>query len=398
MRLIERYILWRIAVLFIGTLTASLGIVWTTLVLGRFDFLTTSGQSFLSVIKFAGLLIPDAVPVAMPFAVVIAIANTLSTMNQDSELVVINAAGAPRSAVLRPVLMVAVVLSLASFGIENFLAPVADYQKREMLSTTRADLIGSAIEEDSFQKLDDNLYVEVGQRKSDGHLGGIFVADSRDPNIDLVYYAREGAVINRDQQSVLLMQDGEVQRRDVHTGNVSMIRFNSYAFDLGEFQAATQNVLLYSRERSLTDLLNTNPNDPMFRQYPQRFHAEVHKRLTDWVFPIVFALVSFLLAGDARSHRQTRMPAALTAISLSFVIFWLNYFAYGKARSSAAFVPLLYVTTFGIILVCAVMIASNRRLSIPRPVEAFGKRVTAAGAALLPLLPMRLRPGGGERG
>ena len=97
MRLIERYILWRIAVLFIGTLTASLGIVWTTLVLGRFDFLTTSGQSFLSVIKFAGLLIPDAVPVAMPFAVVIAIANTLSTMNQDSELVVITRP-APRAA------------------------------------------------------------------------------------------------------------------------------------------------------------------------------------------------------------------------------------------------------------------------------------------------------------
>lgn len=390
MRLIERYILRRMVVLFIGTLSAAMGIVWTALILGRIDFLTTTGQSLLSVVKFGALLMPDTIPTAMPFAAVIAIANTLSTMNQDSELVVINAAGSPRSAVLRPVLVFAAILSITSFGIENFAAPVTDLQKRAIMATARADLLGSVIQENSFQKLDNNLYVEIAKRLPDGQLGGLFLADSRDPNVDLVYYAREGSLIENGKQDLLLMKDGEVQRRDMKTGNVSIIRFNTYAFDLSEFKSAAGGFIMYTKERSLPELLHPDPNDALFKHFPQRFYTEVHKRLTDWLFPIVFALVSFVVAGDARSHREMRLPPALVAVGLSFVIFWIHYFAYGKARSSPLFVPILYIVPFGIIGLCTFLIATNRSLKVP---EHWLIRANAVAARLAgPLL--RLLPFG----
>lgn len=380
MGLIERYIMRRIVVLFLTTLAAAIGIVWTTLVLGRINYLTTTGQSFLSVIKFAGLLVPDAIPVAMPFAAVIAIANTLSTMNQDSELVVINASGSPRGAVLRPVLVVAVALSVISFGVENFVAPVADFQKRVILATVRADLLGSVIQEGSFQKLDDNLYVEVAERKADGQLGGLFLADSRDPAIDLIYYAREATLFDRGSQSILLMKDGEVERRDVKSGNVSMIRFNTYAFDLSEFKAAANGIMMYTRERSLLDLMNPDANDALFKRSPQQFYAEIDRRLTDWTFPIVFALISFVIAGDARSHREMRLPPALVAIGLSFIIFWAHYFAYGKARTSSLFEPLLYIIPLGVIAVTTFLIATDRQAKLPQR-WSDGLRALSAAAA-----------------
>ena len=93
MKLIERYILRRVGIMFLAVFCAAIGITWTVQVLQRINFLTSSGQSLATAIQFFSLFIPSVIPLVMPFALVIAITQTLSTMNQDSELVVINASG-----------------------------------------------------------------------------------------------------------------------------------------------------------------------------------------------------------------------------------------------------------------------------------------------------------------
>lgn len=125
MRLIELYILRRVAIMFLAVLGAAVGITWTVQVLQRIDFLTTSGQTFQTIIQFSSLLIPSAIPLVMPFALIIAITQTLSTMNQDSELVVINASGAPRSAVMRPILILQ-----PSFPSSRFSSPIMSIPMR----------------------------------------------------------------------------------------------------------------------------------------------------------------------------------------------------------------------------------------------------------------------------
>ena len=75
--------------------------------LARIDFVTTSGQSALAFFNLATLILPSVVPVVVPFTIAIAVAQTLSMMNSDSELVVINAAGSSRLTVIRPILLLA---------------------------------------------------------------------------------------------------------------------------------------------------------------------------------------------------------------------------------------------------------------------------------------------------
>lgn len=50
MRLIEYYILRRIVVMFLAVLLSAVGITWIVQVLGRINFLTTSGQSFFYIL------------------------------------------------------------------------------------------------------------------------------------------------------------------------------------------------------------------------------------------------------------------------------------------------------------------------------------------------------------
>ena len=194
MKLLELYILRRVGQMFLTALLPVLAIIWTTQVLARINLVTDSGQSVGSFMKLATLILPTIIPAVLPFALVIGITQTLTAMNNDSELAVIDAAGAPRRTISRPLLIAAAVLSVFSFLMANFVEPKLRVSTREMIAAAYADLLSTVIEEKSFRRIEDGLYVQISERLSGRVLRGLFVADSRDPAYSLIYYAREGAV------------------------------------------------------------------------------------------------------------------------------------------------------------------------------------------------------------
>lgn len=365
MKLIELYILRRVAIMFFAVLGAAVGITWTVQVLQRVDFLTTSGQSIQTIIQFSSLLIPSAIPLVMPFALIIAITQTLSTMNQDSELVVINASGAPRSAVMRPILMLAAIISVVSFLVANYVDPYARMNMRAMIANASADLLNVVVQEGSFRKLADNLYIQIAERRGDGSIGGLFIADSRDPTLDLIYYAADGNIASTPAGDMLLMKDGEVQRRDVSDGTVSIIKFNSYAFDLSQFTSAGDDFVFYAKDRPLTYLLNPDPNDPILQTRPLRYKAELHRRLTEWLYPVVFALIALAFAGDSRSHREARVSASFSAISTALLVYWAGYFSADRADKDETYIVMMYLVPIGVMLVTGFALLTGRRVGLP---------------------------------
>ncbi|MEI4483729.1 MULTISPECIES: LPS export ABC transporter permease LptF [Phyllobacterium] len=366
MRLIEIYILRRIVVMFFAVLLSAVGVTWIVQVLGRINFLTTSGQSFFYVLKFSSNLLPSAFPLVMPFALVIAVTQTLSTMNQDSELVVINAAGAPRSAVIRPVLLFAAFVSISSFVIANFIAPYSTLNMRQMIADANADVVNLVVQQGAFQELADNLYIQIEARDSNGSIKGLFVSDSRDPTTDLIYYAKEGLVVETGNQNLLVMKDGEIDRRDVQTGNVSIIKFNTYALDLAAFLAADEKEpTIFAKDRPLDELLNPDPNDKQYKSNPLRYTSELYKRFTEWSYAFVFALIALAAAADSRSHREARISASFTAITLSLIVFWMAYSTGQNTNKNADLLPLLVAIPLFAGLAATYALVTNRQIGLP---------------------------------
>ena len=213
MTVIERYIFRRTTGIFLATLLWVLAIVWTTQVLLRIDVVTSSGQSAATFFQIAALILPSVTPIVIPFAIGIAVAQTLTAMNTDSELTVLSAAGSPRMAVIRPMLILAIIASLICLVIANAVSPPSRQKMRTLLSEARADLITSVIEEGTFQKIEDGLYIQISERLPDGRFGGIFVSDAREKGTELIYYAKEGATVEIDGIQLLVMQDGTVQAK-----------------------------------------------------------------------------------------------------------------------------------------------------------------------------------------
>lgn len=364
MKVIERYILRRAFSLFVAALSWTLLIVWTTQVLTRLDLVTDNGQSALTFFTVASLVLPSIIPVVVPFAVVIAVAQTLSVMNGDSELIVINAAGSSRWITVRPILLLAGAASVFSFAVDNGIDPYARERNRELVSVARADLLSQVIQEGTFRKIEDGLFVQIGEKLPDNRLGQVFVADSRGEGIELIYYAKSGAVVNRDGKSLLLMTDGVVHRK-APGGEVSVIRFTTYAFDLAAFSSNSGGIRLWPKDRTLQYLVDPDPNDPIFKNAPQLFRAELHKRLTEWVYPFVFALIALAVAGDARSHREARIHPLLTAVVVALFCRWAGFFAESKTETNAAFAVAVYGTPLVFAAGATWFIATGRNFELP---------------------------------
>ncbi|GHC68758.1 LptF/LptG family permease [Limoniibacter endophyticus] len=401
MNIIERYVLRRAFIAFSAALAGTLAIVWVTQALSRIDIVTDSRQSAGTFLEIATLILPSVVPEVIPFAIAIALGTTLFGLNSDSELVVVNAAGASRWILLKPILILAILASALSFVFDNAIDPLARERFRNLLADARADLISQVIQEGSFQRLDDKLFIQVGQRLPDGRLGQIFVADSREAGTELVYYAKEGVVAEFGAMKALLMRDGVVHRKQ-ENGDISVINFESYAFDLSALMPARNEPIFFAKDRSLSFLANPDTNDAVYQRSPQEFHAEFHRRLTDWLYPIVFALIAFGVAGDARSHREARIHPLVTIVAICMFVRWLGFFVGNRADSSAAWTPFIYLVPFGYIAFVSVFIYKNKPLELPLSVAEYMMGTVRAFNDRLILLRHRLlghkRPETGSEG
>lgn len=364
MKVVERYIMRRATAMFLASLVWTLAIVWTTQVLAKINLVTDNGQSMLTFFEVAALIIPSVVPIVIPFALVVAVAQTLSAMNTDSELAVINAAGASRWTIARPILLLALAASVFSFAVDNGIDPYARQKNRQLVAASRADLVSLIIQEGTFRKIDDGLFLQIGERLPGNRLGGIFVADSREEGASLVYYAKTGSIVEKGDEKVLMMNDGVINRRSV-TGDLSVIRFTSYAFDLSAFMSASNEISLLPKDRTTAYLLNPDPNDKLFQREPGSYRAELHQRFAEWTYSLVFALIALAVAGDARSHREARIHPLITAISIALFVRWLGFFAAGNADKGWNYIYLLYAIPIVASAISIWFIVTARTMELP---------------------------------
>jgi lipopolysaccharide export system permease protein len=275
-----------------------------------------------------------------PFALTIGATQTLQSMNNDSELTVIDASGAPRRTIYRPMLVLAGVICALSFAIDNFLEPVTRLGMRQTIAAAYADLLSSVIEEKTFRKIDDNLYVQISKRLQGRILQGLFVADNRDPRFELIYYAREGAV--DEKGGTLIMKNGEIQRKTPE-GSPSVIHFDSYTFDLSELSESKGHAQLRASDRDLLFLFAPDQNDDDAKERPRQYQAELHRRLTDWFYPVTFVMISLIFGGSAHSNREARVHPLVPAFAFAFLFRLVTFYLGNRIESGSGSPLALYV-------------------------------------------------------
>lgn len=375
MKLIEWYIFRRIASAFLGMLAAITAIVWIVQGLNRLNIATDSGATIVSFLYVATLLIPSVVPLIMPFALMLSTVQVFKAMNSDSEMAVVRASGGPKWVTVKPVLVLALIAGATSFVLENGVTPYSRQEFRTFVAEVRANLLTSLLQEGAFQTIDSGLTVHIAERLPDGGFGGLFISDRREPNRELSYFANEASITEDDQgRQLLYMRDGELHQKDAD-GDISIVSFNSYAFDLSSFAPTAEAYIVYPKDQTTAYLLNPDPENPRYQENPQEFTAEFHKRMTSWTLPVIFGLIAVWIAGDARTARQVSMMTTATAMSLGTAYFLVVYVTQDMAVTSVAGIVALYAVPAIAGMVLAGLIVSNRSFTMPSWLTTLGDRL-----------------------
>jgi lipopolysaccharide export system permease protein len=318
MNLLERYILKRLVGALTVTFISLSAAVWVTQALRQFDLVTVRGQSLLTFLVASSFLLPLLLMVVMPVALLIAITFTLNSLNNDSELAIINASGARQRVLLKPIAVTALGAMLIVAVCSLYLTPLALRQARSLLEQVNADVLGQFIREGQFLPLGQGVTLHIKRRNTDGTLESIFVSDRRDEEEWTTYLARRGQLSDTALGRFLFMEDGVIHRESASGESSSLIEFAAYAFDLTTFGQRSAQVTYRPSERPTSYLFNPDPEDPIYQDNPDRFVTELHTRLSMPLYVLMFAFIPLAFLGQAHSTRGPRAASiGLTIASTS---------------------------------------------------------------------------------
>lgn len=315
---IDSYVFRTTLASFAVVLVSLTGVIWITQALRGIDLMTSQGQTILTFLGITSLVVPALVLVISPIALMIAISHTLNKLATDSEIIVMNAAGFSPLRLFMPFFYATCVVSLLVAFIASYLAPDGLRRIKQWDAEITADVLTNILQPGRFASLDQNLTIRIRERQPGGVLAGIFVDDRRDPKERATIIADHGTILRNENGSYLVLEDGNLQRFEAGKRDPALVAFRSYAFDMSKFSNRGRDVAPGIRERYLWELLLPSPEDPVYRQLPGQFRAELHDRFLAPVYPFAFAALTFAFLGTPRTTRQSRGFAITCAVLLVF--------------------------------------------------------------------------------
>ncbi len=353
MSTLSRYIFRQAAATTVLIVISLTSLVWIALALRQLNLVTAQGQDALAFLKITLLGLPGLMTVIAPVALLIATIQLLNRLSADSELIVMTAAGAKIWAPARPLILLAVLVSVVVLLFNFMVMPWANRELRDAIVAVRTDLITQVIQPGRFTSPERGLTFHVRDRAASGELLGLVVNDARDSKQTTTFLADRARIVKQGSESFLLMQSGHILRRATPGEPTQIIVFESYGVDLANFEARAEQRGMRARERYLSELLNPAPEDVATPRARNLIIEELHERLSSPFYPLTFVLIAIAMLGQARTTRQGRGQALILAFVLATAARVAGLTVNNMISVSPAAVPLVYAIPIGAALMAA---------------------------------------------
>lgn len=365
---LERYIFRQAAAAFAAGLIILTLVVWITQVLRQMDLVTNSGQTIALFFLMTSLGIPLLLGLLAPIALFIAVVQTLNRLSTDSELIVMSAAGVSAGRLARPLLVLTALVMVFVGTLSVWGTPASIRYFRTLLTQVQANVLTAIVRPGQFTQAERGLTFHIRDRAPGGVLIGIIVSDLRDASAHFTYIAERGVISERPEGTFFVLEQGNLQRRDMRDGTSSIVVFERYAFDLSQLtQAGETNYR--PAERYTSELMSPNRADPAFERLQGRFRQELHDRFAAPLYPLALMFIAFAMLGQARTTRQSRGAAIAGAIALMAAVRGAGFAVSGMVATRPWAVPLVYALPIGATLVFAAIAFGLIKPRTPAPIE-----------------------------
>ncbi len=317
---IGRYIFRITMMAFLITLVSLTVVIWFTQAMRDFDLITSERQTLFVFMGITGMIVPLLVMIIAPIALMLAAAHVLGRLGQDSEMIVMNAAGLSPWRLLAPFVAAGVVVALLCGTIAAYVSPIALRKLGEWSSQVRADILTNIVQPGRFTSVSGNLTFHIADRRPNGLLEGIFVDDRSNPSEHATYLAEQGEIVKKDGRSFLVLDHGSIQKLETGQTDPRIVTFDQYAFDLSKFTGGTQITNTTVREKYLWELIWPRADDPLYVKQADQYRSELFDRLATPLYPLAFAILTFMFLGPPQTTRQNRTLSMLGLIGVAAAV------------------------------------------------------------------------------
>ncbi|MGB0684324.1 MAG: LPS export ABC transporter permease LptF [Magnetovibrionaceae bacterium] len=356
------YVLRQLLLALLMTTAALTAIIWLTQSLRYIEMIVSRGISAGTFVHLTALLLPNFLPLILPFAIFLVVAFVYAKLIADRELVVMRAAGLSHLSLSKPALVAAFLVMCLSYALNLYIVPWSYQVFREMQWEIRYSVSHFALQEGAFNSLGDGATAYIRERRADGQLIGILVHDQRTPTEPVTYMAERGALFASDGRPRVVMFNGNRQTVSRDSKELSILYFDRYVLEIESDQVANSDRYREARERTLGELLTLKPEDLHNPKDYGKFRVEAHRRLTSPLMVMgltTVALAALLSGGFSRRSQAKRIVAAVVCmISVLAATLGLE----NLVAKQLHLIPLLYVNGIvPIILALLVMHMPSRR-------------------------------------
>jgi lipopolysaccharide export system permease protein len=207
------------------------------------------------------------VPLALPLAILVSSIMTMGNLAENYEIVAAKSAGISLQKLLRPMMVVALLVSGLAFFFSNYMLPYTNLKMGSLLYDVRQQKPALYIREGIFYNGIDGYSIKIGEKENDNQtLRNIMIYDhtSMRGNTKVVL-AESGRMVMSDDEKYLIVtlfnghsfeeQDKE-RRNGSQTYPFLKTRFDSYEFrfDLSTFKLSRTNEELFKDNYQMLNL------------------------------------------------------------------------------------------------------------------------------------------------
>lgn len=357
MKIVDKYILRQLVVGFTLILVSLTILIWLTQSLKMIDMIVTKGVSVWIFLKMTFLVMPYFLQILMPLALFAVTLFTFIRMQSDKELMVLKAVGMSAKQMMRPVLMVAGVLTCLGYILSFFVIPWSIGEIREMKWKIQHNLSHVLLQEGQFNSFGKGKMVYVRERLPDGGVKGVLAYEIKDGK-KTVLVADSGNLFQTSEGLDILFGKGVRQEFDPKTKNYSILKFDKYTMSFSDQGRKAGTRTKDPREEGIWYLLNL-PKDkakniPTWRKYK----VEAFERLAMPLYNFVFALLALSAVLLGTYSRQGNSGRINFIVGAALLVQTLELFFY-KMTSRNLWYSILIIINI-IVPVCIVLFLFKR--------------------------------------
>ncbi len=360
MDLFSRYVFRQAAGAIMTILTTLALLVWIATALKQLELMTAQNQTFWLFFKMTTMTLPTLLLIIAPLALIISSIHTLNRLNNDSELIILTAAGTSIWRITIPFLLLgSFVTAFVMFG-NFYLQPKSLRMLKGYIVKVRTDMVSSVLQSGKFSRAEKGLTFHIRDRAKNGELLGLLVHDTRNPKEGITFMSKRARVIKRDGSAFMVMFEGHINRHKTGSEDVEIIAFDQYMVNLSSLDKQSSKAISYRAKESYLSELYAPPKDNVyFKAKPGKWRAEFHERLTTPLYPTLYILLIVGFLGHARTTRHGRTNAVVVAFVSSIFFRVMGLATTNMVVKNPSAVPLLYIIPLAGIIFALFLIYSR---------------------------------------